>query len=112
MIQIVMKPVPGQGVVNRESLYAALFNGEDIGMQVRALRASHAEQKVMEMFRHSIDKVGGHLLVDYNLEQWKERKNGSDAGTREELREASESPEVAAPDEGVGEGGAVAPDGA
>ena len=49
MIQIVMKPVPGQGVVNRESLYTALFNGEDIGMRVRALRASHAEQKVMEM---------------------------------------------------------------
>lgn len=69
-----MKPVPGQGVVNRESLYTALFNGEDIGMQVRALRASHAEQKVMEMFRHSIDKVCGKLLVDYNLEQWKERK--------------------------------------
>jgi hypothetical protein len=112
MIQIVMKPVPGQGVVNRESLYTALFNGEDIGMQVRALRASHAEQKVMEMLRHSIDKVGGRLLVDYNLEQWKERKNGSDTGTHEELREASESPEVAAPDEGVGEGGAVAPDGA
>ena len=112
MIQIVMKPVPGQGVVNRESLYTALFNGEDIGMQVRALRASHAEQKVMEMLRHSIDKVGGHLLVDYNLEQWKERKDGSDAGTHEELREAAEPAEVAAPDEGVGEGGAVAPDGA
>lgn len=112
MIQIVMKPVPRQGVVNRESLYTALFNGEDIGMQVRALRASHAEQKVMEMLRHSIDKVGGKLLVDYNLEQWKERKNGSDTGTREELREASESPEVAAPHEGVGEGGAVASDGA
>lgn len=76
MIQIVMKPVPGEGVVNRETLYTALFNGADIGMKVRALRASHAEEKVMEMFRHSIDKVGGTLLVDYNLEQWKESKDG------------------------------------
>ena len=74
MIQIVMKPVPGEGVVNRETLYTALFNGVDIGMKVRALRASHAEEKVMEMFRHSIDKVGGALLVDYDLEQWKEGK--------------------------------------
>ena len=29
MIQIVMKPVPGAGMVNRENLYAVLFNGED-----------------------------------------------------------------------------------
>lgn len=110
MIQIVMKPVPGEGVVNRETLYTALFNGADIGMKVRALRASHAEEKVMEMFRHSIEKVGGALLVDYNLEQWKERKNGSDTGTHEELREAAEPAEGPAPDEGVGEGGAVAAD--
>ena len=75
MIQIVMKPVPGEGVVRRENLYTALFNGEDIGMQVRALRASHAEDKVMEVFRHSVKKLGGHLLVDYNLEKWKEDKN-------------------------------------
>lgn len=59
MIQIMMKPVPGKGVVNRETLYTAFFNGADIGMKVRARRASHAEEKVMEMFRHSIDKVGG-----------------------------------------------------
>lgn len=110
MIQIVMKPVPGEGVVKKETLYTALFNGTDIGMKVRALRASHAEEKVMEMFRHSIEKVGGTLLVDYNLEQWKERKNGSDTETHEELREAAESAEVPAPDEGVGEGGAVAAD--
>lgn len=69
-----MKPVPGEGVVNRETLYTAFFNGEDIGMKVRALRASHAEEKVMEIFRYSIDKAGGTLLVDYNLEQWKEEK--------------------------------------
>jgi hypothetical protein len=90
MIQIVMKPVPGEGVVNRETLYTALFNGTDIGMKVRALRASHAEEKVMEMFRHSIDKVGGTLLVDYNLEQWKELKSGK---TQEPAAEAGEAHE-------------------
>ena len=108
MIQIVMKPVPGEGVVHKETLYTALFNGADIGMKVRALRASHAEEKVMEMLRHSIDKVGGRLLVDYDLEKWKERRNGSDTGTHEELREAAEPAEVPAPDEGMGKGGAVA----
>jgi hypothetical protein len=83
MIQIMMKPVHGEGVVNRETLYTALFNGADIGMRVRALRASHAEEKVMEMFRHSIEKAGGTLLVDYNLEQWKEEKcrNSTNAET-------------------------------
>lgn len=75
MIQIVLKPIPKWGVVNKEVLYRVLFNGEDIGMQVRAKRASHGEEKVMEMFRHSIEKVGGQLLVDYNLEQWKELKD-------------------------------------
>lgn len=109
MIQIVMKPDKAP-VVNREGLYVALFNGADIGMKVRALRASHAEEKVMEMFRHSIEKVGGVLLVDYNLEQWRKSKNGSDTGTHEELREAAEPAEVPTPDEGVGEGGAVASD--
>ena len=47
MIQIVMKPTPGGGVVNRETLYTALFNGEDVGLRVRGLRASHAEAKMM-----------------------------------------------------------------
>ena len=94
MIQIVMKPVPGAGVVNRETLYTALFNGTDIGMKVRALRASHAEEKVMEMFRHSIDKVGGRLLVDYNLEQWKERKDGEAQEPAPEEGAAHEEPGV------------------
>lgn len=92
MIQIVMKPAPGEGVVNRETLYTALFNGEDIGMKVRALRASHAEEKVMEMFRHSIEKVGGTLLVDYNLEQWKELKRGKTQEPAPEEGAANEEP--------------------
>lgn len=32
--------------------------------------------KVMEMFRRSLNKVGGTLLADYNHEQWKEKING------------------------------------
>ena len=91
MIQIVMKPDKAP-VVNREGLYVALFNGEDIGMRVRALRASHAEEKVMEMLRHSIDKAGGRLLVDYNLEQWKERKSDK---AQEPAAEAGEAHEEA-----------------
>ena len=94
MIQIVMKPVPGEGVVNRETLYTALFNGADIGMRVRALRASHAEEKVMEMFRHSIDKAGGTILVDYNLEQWKERRNGKAEKPAPEEGAAHEEPGI------------------
>ena len=95
MIQIVMKPVPGEGVVHGETLYTALFNGADIGMKVRALRASHAEEKVMEVFRHSIDKVGGTLLVDYNLEQWKKRKcNGKAQEPAPEEGAAHEEPGV------------------
>ena len=78
MVQIVMKPVPGEGVVRGETLYTALFNGEDIGMRVREKRASHAEEKVMEMLRHSVDRAGGRLLVDYDLERWKETKNGDE----------------------------------
>lgn len=89
MIQIVMKPVPGSGVVHRETLYAALFNGADVGLQVRALRASHAEEKVMEMFRHSIRRRGGSLLVDYNLEEWRKRNDEAEESASEE-READE----------------------
>lgn len=107
MIQVVMKPVPGEGVVRRETLYTALFNGADIGMQVRALRASHAEEKVMEMLRHSVDRVGGRLLVDYDLEKWKESRNGQGTDADEVVCAAPEPSEVPAPDEGVGEGGEV-----
>lgn len=64
MIQIIMKPTPGAGVVNRESLYTALFNGEDVGLKVRARRASHAEEKMMVVFREQLNGK----TVDYDLE--------------------------------------------
>ena len=83
MIQIVMKPVPATGVVNRESLYVALFNGKDIGLRVRGLRASHAEEKLMEVFEKNIsDKKGddGAVVISYDLAAWLEAKKGAQDG--------------------------------
>lgn len=75
MIQIVMKPTPGEGVVDRETLYTALFNGEDVGLRVRGLRASHAEEKMMVIFREQLKGK----TVSYNLEQYlKEKTNGNE----------------------------------
>ena len=75
MIQIVMKPTPGAGVQDRETLYTALFNGEDVGLRVRGLRASHAEEKMMVIFREQLKGK----TVSYNLEQYLEGKtNGNE----------------------------------
>lgn len=75
MIQIVMKPTPGEGVVDRETLYTALFNGEDVGLRVRGLRASHAEEKMMVIFREQLKGK----TVSYNLEQYlKEKTDGNE----------------------------------
>ena len=75
MIQIVMKPMKAP-VVNHEGLYVALFNNRDIGIRVRALRASHAEDKLMETFEKSVDdkKQNGFFTIDFNLEEWLEKK--------------------------------------
>lgn len=75
MIQIVMKPTPGEGVVDRETLYTALFNGEDVGLRVRGLRASHAEAKMMAIFR---EQLAGKT-VSYNLERYLEEKANAKA---------------------------------
>lgn len=76
MIQIVMKPDKAP-VVNREGLYVALFNGRDLGLRVRALRASHAEAKLMETFERSVDdrKDNGVFTIDFNLEEYLQRKD-------------------------------------
>lgn len=71
VIQIVMKPTPGEGVVDRETLYTALFNGEDVGLRVRGLRASHAEEKMMVIFREQLKGK----TVSYDLEKWKKENN-------------------------------------
>lgn len=80
MIQIVMKPDKAP-VVNREGLYVALFNGRDLGLRVRALRASHAEAKLMETFERSVDdrKDNGVFTIDFDLEEWLKRKERKDA---------------------------------
>ena len=81
MIQIVMKPTPGEGVVNRETLYTALFNGEDVGLRVRGLRASHAEEKMMAIFRAQLRGK----TVSYDLERYMKEK--ADAETEEPATE-------------------------
>lgn len=80
MIQIVMKPDKAP-VVNREGLYVALFNGRDLGLRVRALRASHAEAKLMETLEKSIKdrKDNGVFTIDFDLEEWLKRKERKDA---------------------------------
>ena len=74
MIQIVMKPVPGAGMVNRENLYAVLFNGEDVGLKVRGRKAAHAEEKLMVIFREQLNGK----TIDYDLEAYKEGKGESE----------------------------------
>ena len=81
MIQIVMKPTPDTGVVDRETLYTALFDGEDVGLRVRALRASHAEAKMMAIFRAQLNGK----TVSYDLEAYEKslddrRKENYDDG--------------------------------
>ena len=81
MIQIVMKPTPGAGVQDRETLYTALFNGEDVGLRVRGLRASHAEAKMMAIFRAQLRGK----TVSYDLEAYEKslddrRKENYDDG--------------------------------
>ena len=86
MIQIVMKPDKAP-VVNREGLYAALVNGRDIGLRVRALRASHAEAKLVETLEESVrskkDPVDGKFTIDFDLEKWLEGKDQENAGDNE-----------------------------
>lgn len=91
VIQIVMKPTPGEGVVHGETLYTALFNGEDVGLKVRGLRASHAEAKMMVVFREQLKGK----TVDYDLEAYIKEK--ADAKTEEPTPEegaAHEEPGV------------------
>ena len=89
MIQIVMKPTPGEGVVDRETLYTALFNGEDVGLRVRGLRASHAEAKMMTIFREQLKGK----TVSYDLERYlKEKTDGKAEEPAPEEGAADEEP--------------------
>ena len=80
MIQIVMKPDYDAGIVERESLYKVICNGEDIGLRVRGLRAAHAEEKLMEIFR--LDLQG--KVVDYDLEAYRKNKGKEQGAVQEE----------------------------
>ena len=83
MIQIVMKPVPGAGMVDRENLYAVLFNGEDVGLKVRGRKAAHAEEKMMVIFREQLKGK----TVSYDLEAYERRlKDGKAEGDTAEDR--------------------------
>jgi hypothetical protein len=91
MIQIVMKPQKAP-VVNRETLYAALVNGRDIGLRVRGLRASHAEAKLVETLEESglarKDPVSGTFTIDFDLEKWLGGKGGANADNTDNTRTA------------------------
>ncbi len=85
MIQIVMKPDKAP-VVNREGLYVALLNGRDVGLRVRALRASHAEAKLTATLEESVrskkDPVDGKFTIDFDLEKWLEGKDKENVGNQ------------------------------
>lgn len=72
MIRIVMKPVKAP-VVNREGLYAAVFNGREL-FHVRARNAPHAERK----FLFLMERETRGKTLDFNLEQQEmEKDNGN-----------------------------------
>ncbi len=70
MIQIVMKPDYDVKPENRENCYKCLFNGEDVGLRVWGQRASHAEEKMMVVFREQLKGKE----VDYDLEAYRKSK--------------------------------------
>ena len=70
MIQIVMKPDYDVKPEGGENCYKCLFNGEDVGLRVWGQRASHAEEKMMEIFRAQLKGKG----IDYDLEAYKKSK--------------------------------------
>lgn len=84
MIQIVMKPDYEAGIKDREPLYKVLFNGEDVGLRVRGLKAAHAEEKLMEIFRAQLNGK----TVDYSLEEYRKNMKGQ---TNENDTEAGSS---------------------
>lgn len=96
MIQIVMKPDKAP-VVNHEGLYIALFNGRDLGLRVRALRASHAEAKLMETLEKSVDdrKDNGVFIIDFDLEEYLKRKDESNVESSETTDNDGDADDIA-----------------
>ena len=79
MIQIVMKPDYDVKPDNRENCYKCLFNGEDVGLRVWGQRASHAEEKMMVIFREQLNGKE----VDYDLEAYRKSKGGQTEGAQD-----------------------------
>ncbi len=76
MIQIVMKPDYDVKPEGGENCYKCLFNGEDVGLRVWGQRASHAEEKMMEIFRSQLKGKE----VDYDLEAYRKSKGEEKSG--------------------------------
>lgn len=99
MIQIVMKPVDKVPVVKGEGLYEAVFNGERIGLRVRAKRACEAERKMMIVFRHELTNkslefnANDYPLYDKETMNGKEIDDGGDPEGKGKAREGNEDPE-------------------
>lgn len=78
MIQIVMKPDYAVKPKDGENCYGVMFNGEDIGFRVFGRKASHAEEKLMVIFREQLKEK----VVDYDLEAYRKSKGESVAEER------------------------------
>lgn len=89
MIQIVMKPDYGIKPKDGENCYGVMFNGEDIGFRVFGRKASHAEEKLMVIFREQLKEK----VVDYDLEAYRKSKGeGRNEEGKEVVSKASVSP--------------------
>lgn len=89
MIQIVMKPDYAIKPKEGENCYGVMFNGEDIGFRVFGRKASHAEEKLMVIFREQLNEK----VVDYDLEAYRKSKGeGRNEEGSEGVPKASVSP--------------------
>jgi hypothetical protein len=82
-----MKPDYDVKPKHGENLYKCICNGEDVGLRVWGQRASHAEEKLMEIFR--LDLNGKE--VDYDLEAYRRNKKNKPEEHEEEKAEAEEN---------------------
>lgn len=94
MIQIVMKPDYAIKPKGGENCYGVMFNGEDIGFRVFGRKASHAEEKLMVIFREQLKEK----VVDYDLEAYRKSKGeGQNEGRNEEGDEGVPKASVSPP---------------
>ena len=87
MIKIMMKLDYGVDPKGGENCYGVMFNGECIGFRVFGRKASHAEEKLMVIFREQLRKK----VVNYDLEAYKASK-GECAGAEERKSEGDLGP--------------------